>query len=305
MNLESSRRVRCSHHGDLDALMAKPRHTPCPLTFNKGSSFELEAQLDEELDGGIERFHHDADVVHALESHVRGSTRRAPLAKGAGRCHCLVGQPNNLPMARPTNSHDRRAQIADALIAVMAKQGYDGASVNDIARKAGLAPGLVHYHFDNKLEILVEVVRTIAARHDYVLDETLGRVRGTEVRELVVFIEVHLGIGAHADPELLACWVLVIAEALREKSVRAEVETVLANLTWRVTDILNRGNLTGVFHCSDVPGTAAALIAIIQGYFAVAATARDVIPSGSAARSTLRMMEALVGTKLPRTKGSR
>lgn len=208
-------------------------------------------------------------------------------------------------MPRPTNTTDRRAQIADALITVMSRQGYDGASVNDVARKAGLAPGLVHYHFDSKLDILVEAVRTIAARHDVVLDSALARVRGTEVRELVVFIEVHLGLGAHADPELLACWVLVIAEALREKRIRSEVETVLANLVWRVTDIVNRGNTSGVFECSDVPGAAAALIAIIQGYFAVAATARDVIPSGSAARSTLRMMEALVGTKLPRTKGPR
>ncbi len=205
-------------------------------------------------------------------------------------------------MPRQTNTSDRRAQIADALIAVMAKQGYDGASINDVARKAGLAPGLVHYHFKNKLEILVEVVRTINARHDYVLDEALGRVRGTEVRELVVFIEVHLGLGAHADPELLACWVLVMAEALREKTIRTEVETVLTNLTWRVTDVLKRGNLTKTFDCADLSGTPAALIAIIQGYFAVAATARDVIPSGSAARSTLRMMEALVGTQLPRSR---
>jgi hypothetical protein len=29
-----------------------------------GSPFELEAQLGEKRDGGIKRFHHDADVVH-------------------------------------------------------------------------------------------------------------------------------------------------------------------------------------------------------------------------------------------------
>ena len=226
-------------------------------------------------------------------------------------------------MPRPTNTSDRRAQIIDALIAVMATQGYDGASIGDIARHAGLAPGLVHYHFDSKLEILVEAVRTIAARHEAALDartasapvrERLddpvrGRdpvrerldapVRGRDpVRELVAFIDVHLGLGAHAAPDLLACWVLVVAEALREKRVRTEVERVLASLRARVVDILERGNAAKVFACADVPAAAAALIAIIQGYFAVAATARDVIPSGSAARSTIRMMEALVGARL-------
>ncbi len=224
------------------------------------------------------------------------------LAKRCGRCDYWLVNQTTFKMPRPTNNHDRRAQIAEALIGVMAKQGYDGASINDIAKKAGLAPGLVHYHFKNKLEILVEVVRTINARHDYVLDEALGRVRGTEARELVVFVEVHLGLGAHADPEVLACWVLVMAEALREKAIRTEVQAVLANLTWRITDILNRGNLTGTFRCADVPATAAALLAIIQGYFAVAATAREVIPPGSAARSALRMMESLVGAPLPRSR---
>lgn len=249
-------------------------------------------------------------------------------------------------MPRPTNTSDRRAQIIDALIAVMATQGYDGASIGDIARHAGLAPGLVHYHFDSKLEILVEAVRTIAARHEAALDaRTAGtpvRQRAGEsvrerlddapvrerdpvrerhdapvrerdpvrerldapvrereaVRELVAFIDVHLGLGAHAAPDLLACWVLVVAEALREKRVRTEVERVLASLRARVVDILERGNAAKVFACADVPAAAAALIAIIQGYFAVAATARDVIPSGSAARSTIRMMEALVGARL-------
>ena len=226
-------------------------------------------------------------------------------------------------MPRPTNTSDRRAQIIDALIAVMATQGYDGASIGDIARHAGLAPGLVHYHFDSKLEILVEAVRTIAARHEAALDaRTAGApvrerldapvrgrdpvrerldapVRGRDpVRELVAFIDVHLGLGAHAAPDLLACWVLVVAEALREKRVRTEVERVLASLRARVVDILERGNAAKVFACADVPAAAAALIAIIQGYFAVAATARDVIPSGSAARSTIRMMEALVGARL-------
>jgi TetR/AcrR family transcriptional repressor of bet genes len=208
-------------------------------------------------------------------------------------------------MARPTNTEDRRTQIVNALIAVMAKRGYDGASIGDIARKAGLAPGLVHYHFKSKLEILVEVVRAIAETHERALDRASARDAGAgskaasdPVRELVAFIDVHLGLGAHADADLLACWVLVVAEALREKRVRVEVERVIAALTARVVDILERGNAAKAFTCADVPAAAAALIAIIQGYFAVAATARDVIPSGSAARSTLRMMEGLVGTSL-------
>jgi TetR/AcrR family transcriptional regulator, transcriptional repressor of bet genes len=199
-------------------------------------------------------------------------------------------------MTRASNTDDRRAQIVDALIAVMAKHGYDGASIGDIARKAGLAPGLVHYHFDNKLEILLEAVRKIAAEHDRALDAALADINDPR-RALATFIDVHLGLGAHANPTALACWVLIIGESLREKRVRAEVELVLARLTMRINDILMRGITTKVFDC-DVDAAAAGILATIQGYFTLAASSRALIPPGTAASTTLQMVEGLVGARL-------
>ena len=62
--------VRRTHHRDLDALVAQSGDAPCPVSFDHGSPFELEAQLGEKRDRGIERFHHDADVVHPLKRHA-------------------------------------------------------------------------------------------------------------------------------------------------------------------------------------------------------------------------------------------
>lgn len=207
-------------------------------------------------------------------------------------------------MARTSNTADRRAQIVDALIAVMAKQGYDGASIADIARKAGLAPGLVHYHFESKLEILVEAVRVLAATHERALDAALAT-SDEPAAQLAAFIDVHLGLGAHADPAALACWVLVMAEAIRDKRVRSEVETVLSRQAARVAEILRRGNEAKQLACEDVDASAAAIIATIQGYFSVAATARSVIPPGSAATSVARMVEALVGAPVTLSRDKR
>ncbi|NVB77499.1 MAG: TetR/AcrR family transcriptional regulator [Kofleriaceae bacterium] len=203
-------------------------------------------------------------------------------------------------MSRASNTDSRRAQIVQALVDVMAKQGYDGASIADIAKRAGLAPGLVHYHFKNKLEILVEAVRALAAAHARALDGALATADADDAAaQLVAFIDVHLGLGAHADPDALACWVLVSAEALRERRVRIEVEAALADLTRRVIAIVERGRASGQFQCSDAGAVAAALVAMIQGYFTVAATARELIPSGSAAPCALRMAEGLVRPKRP------
>ena len=62
--------VRHPHHRDLDALVAHAGAAPRPVSFDQGSPFELEAQLGEESDSGIERFHDDAHVVHPLRRHA-------------------------------------------------------------------------------------------------------------------------------------------------------------------------------------------------------------------------------------------
>src|ERR1700716_3954510 len=52
----------------------------------------------------------------------------------------------------------RRGQIVRAATAVLARQGYAATSLKDVAREAGVAPGLLHYYFESKQELLLEVV---------------------------------------------------------------------------------------------------------------------------------------------------
>ena len=56
-------------------------------------------------------------------------------------------------MARPSNTEERRQQIVEGLLRVMAERGYERASIAEIAKAAGLSPGLVHYHFTEKQEL--------------------------------------------------------------------------------------------------------------------------------------------------------
>jgi AcrR family transcriptional regulator len=62
----------------------------------------------------------------------------------------------------PRAGIDRRAQILDAARAVLSRQGYAETSTKDIAAEAGVAPGLLHYYFESKEEILIQVVEGVA-----------------------------------------------------------------------------------------------------------------------------------------------
>ncbi len=199
-------------------------------------------------------------------------------------------------MARPSNTAERRTQIARALLKVMAKAGYEGASVADVAKVAKLAPGLVHYHFKNKLEILLAATEELA--HDYGerLDRHLKAAGAYPEKELRVFVDAHLRMGAEADPEALACWIDISGEALREPRVRKAFARIMANSAQRLCDILKRGTALELFSCKEPDVAAAAIVATIQGYFVLGATAREVIPPGSAARATMAMCQGLIGT---------
>lgn len=200
-------------------------------------------------------------------------------------------------MARPSNTGVRRAQIAGALLKVMAKRGYDGASVADIARAAKLTPGLVHYHFATKQEILLAAIAELVARHDAGLKGRLGEAGEDPAAQIAAFIDFHLGLGAYADPEALAVWILLGGEALRQPEVRREYAAALTAWIATLAGIVRRGAKERAFECHSPEAAASALVAAIQGYFALAATAREAIPKGSAAASTLRMAEGLLHPK--------
>jgi TetR/AcrR family transcriptional repressor of bet genes len=205
-------------------------------------------------------------------------------------------------MPRPSNTEERRAQITRGLTAVMAKRGYDGASVADVARAAGLTPGLVHYHFKNKEEILLAALAALLVRHDERLEARLAEAGGEPNAEVEAFIDFHLGLGADADPEALSCWILISGEALRNAKVRARFERGVEGMVERLAQIVAGGVARRAFTCASVPAAASALVATIQGYFVLAATARRTIPKGSAAAATKQMAAGLLSPRRPFTQ---
>ncbi len=200
-------------------------------------------------------------------------------------------------MPRPSNTAERRTQIARGLISVMAERGYDGASMPAIAKAAGLTQGLIHYHFKNKRAILLVALQELVVLHTDHLDRHLAPLDDDPHEQMAAFIDFHLGLGTDASPEILASWLVLSGEALRQRKVRKAFAEAVAKWVQQLVGIIEQGNREGLFDCVQPAAAAAALMSTIQGYFVLGATARDQIPRGSAARSTKAMAEGLLRSK--------
>ncbi len=67
-----------------------------------------------------------------------------------------------LPVGRKpgVTAEETRAKLLEAAAAAFAEQGYDGARVGEIARRAGLSTGAIYAHYPTKAALLVEALRT-------------------------------------------------------------------------------------------------------------------------------------------------
>jgi hypothetical protein len=83
--LEAAVAIGGAHHGDPDALTVHSGDAAGPFALDGHAAFEGKAELGEELNGGIEVFHHDTDVVHALELALGPKAMHIDLRQGAVR----------------------------------------------------------------------------------------------------------------------------------------------------------------------------------------------------------------------------
>lgn len=183
----------------------------------------------------------------------------------------------------------------------MAEHGYDGASIAHIAKAAGLTAGLVHYHFGNKQEILIATLTDLVDEHRQRVAHALERAGSSELAKLAAFIDVHLKLGATADATTLASWLVISGEAMRRDEVRAGFRAAIAETVERVEALIQACVEADECQCDDPQAAAAALVAVIQGYFVLSVNARGYIPKGTAARSVKAMAEGLIKPVRPLT----
>lgn len=113
--------------------------------------------------------------------------------------------------------HDprKRRQIIDGARAVFLARGFDGASMEDVARAAGVSKGTLYVYFENKEQLfaaLIEEESEQQAERLFRLDPADGDVRAVLTRLGLGFIEVMTSPGKLSSVRV----VIGIAERMRD-----------------------------------------------------------------------------------------
>lgn len=198
-------------------------------------------------------------------------------------------------MPKASKKADRQQQIVRGLMRALAKRGYAGAPISAIASEAGLTPGLLHYYFKGKQEILLALMDTIQAEVLDRLGSRLARAGGDPWERLFAFTDALLEADDSADADdAAACWVAIAAEAVHEPVLRQRYRASLEELAQRLSPLLAdvfaaEGRSTDV-----LDSAAAAITALIQGVHHLDRTAPDLAPLGSSAPLARQMIAGMI-----------
>ncbi|MGO4701298.1 TetR family transcriptional regulator C-terminal domain-containing protein [Dyella sp. 2RAB6] len=203
-------------------------------------------------------------------------------------------------MPRKPNTELRRQQIVDGLLRTIATQGYTGATIQAIASASGLAPGLVHYHFRDKREILVSLVEQLGAYAAARFQSRAADAAGARER-LRAYIDARLAYGSDANPDAVAAWVMIGAEAVRDPDVREIYQRAVRQEITLVRKLLRAYLVGSGKRVRKLDAFAAALLAFVEGVFVLASNARSLVPTGFAADMAAEWVERYAAAEPPAT----
>jgi AcrR family transcriptional regulator len=137
------------------------------------------------------------------------------------------------------------------------------ASLEQIARRAGISRSLINYHFAGRDELMAQVLRTVRAEGGRFLSDALAAADGPRA-ELAAFIRGNLAIITARRTHMAALYAIVISGPNDSGSTEPEHD-ITEPRAELLRDILVRGQAEGAFRDFDPPAMTTAVIQAIEG----------------------------------------
>ncbi len=82
---------------------------------------------------------------------------------------------------RALQSIETRKKIYDVSIELIRERGFDGVTIENISKKAGVSVGAFYHYFDSKADVMYEIFKQI---DEYFEKEVAGRLQGTPCEKI-------------------------------------------------------------------------------------------------------------------------
>lgn len=166
-------------------------------------------------------------------------------------------------MARPSVEAERREQILRAACEVVSEKGYKALRVTDVAKRAKISTGSVHYYFETKRDLVHAAFEWNFARSLERRKSILDRHSNARDR-LRAFVDSYL---PHDDETAAAwrVWAETWVEALHDADLRELNERIYGEWRSVIVEIVRLGQAEGLIREGDPLVLANALVGMIDG----------------------------------------
>jgi AcrR family transcriptional regulator len=151
---------------------------------------------------------------------------------------------------------ETRERLLDAAARVFELKGYEGATVAQIAREAGVSSGAIYAHYASKAELLADALRAHSERATAAVLPPGGR---TDVADLLVVLATRLGTREHEPTALL---VEALLASRRDAELAQVLAAALGEREQRMAGLLARGQDAAQLS-GDISPAAAARFALM------------------------------------------
>jgi len=155
-----------------------------------------------------------------------------------------------------------KAAILRAAVAVMGEDGYEGASMREIAARAGVSVAALYYHFPSKQDLLREFVDGAYDVFLARLDRRLAATAATASARLDEIVSSLIAAHLHDEWAQLAANVAGREYTRLAPPERAAIEEKRRRLLDLVTEVIIQGGASGEFRVGEPRETARAVIAL-------------------------------------------
>jgi AcrR family transcriptional regulator len=193
-------------------------------------------------------------------------------------------------MPRPDVSEERISQILDAAVAVFAREGFDQARMDDIAREAHLSKGALYLYFKSKDAIISAILQFFFRREIRSLP-SYDHFDGTVSEYLIATTHQLTGAVDRMTP-LLPIAFEFYAIAGRRRDVRQFLQDYFAEYRQQLVAAIRQGIEQEEFHPLDPEMAAITIIALFEGLVLLWMVDPHVVRWGDQAEQAMRLLIA-------------